>query len=283
MAGSYPDAPARKIAYDVDGSSGFRILNGALSQLTAGDLATLNDERDTGIGQGGYSNVYTGVVFPHKWNIVGMYHAGYGNDGFGNSGVTWSADTTNGQDGTWTAVSVAAGATGSPGYRNDVRTINLTGVKGIRCYTTTVYSAGGTFYGMNLYGTPTAGENPNRLELWHPTTDVVIPAAQLDFGDHPRGASVDKGFRVKNLSATLTASTITASLTTLQDSAAPTVLSQMTLNYNGGAFAASPVSGPASLAPGIISPVFNLRLAALGTAQLGLRRQRLIVAAASWA
>ncbi|MCB9822071.1 hypothetical protein H6801_01740 [Candidatus Nomurabacteria bacterium] len=47
MAGSYPDVPGYRFAYDVDGTTvvKYGISGGAISTLSNGDMATLNHDQ----------------------------------------------------------------------------------------------------------------------------------------------------------------------------------------------------------------------------------------------
>lgn len=52
MAGSYPDVPAPRMAWDRDGSVGFTITGaGTLSQLTQAQMQEFNDEDNVNVYQ----------------------------------------------------------------------------------------------------------------------------------------------------------------------------------------------------------------------------------------
>lgn len=287
MAGSYLDAPAPRMLYDRDGTVGLNIATGyasIVSQLSAATLLALNDETST--------NAVTGngicLIFPQLRDIRGMLIR-YLETGTGSSpsisGTQWSANTTNGIDGTWAAVAtIGAYGAGDPvQYRQSIQSVTLNGVKGLR------WAQGGggatiTYRTVHLYGSLTAGETPDRIRMWHPTLDEPLDdltsadSAHLDWGDTARGTTADKTFRIKNNSATLTANSVDVSVNVPTDTS-PTVASQHTLS-NGGAFAASVNIG--NLTPGQISSVITLRRTTASNATLSLWTARVIVNPGSW-
>lgn len=118
MAGTYPDVPGPRIAYDRDGSTGVRISSGnAITSLTAGEMNNLNDEDGDSTGMSG-ANGRIAIFFPVPMTIVGCFHVG-------SSTITTekSSNTTNGVDGTWTSfrAGVASG-TINPNYRTSIFT-----------------------------------------------------------------------------------------------------------------------------------------------------------------
>jgi hypothetical protein len=143
----------------------------------------------------------------------------------------------------------------------------------------------GLWFGLSvvpvIYGEPAPGQNPNRLELWHPTLDEKLPPAFFDWGDVPRSSSADRSFRVKNLSAVQTARSTRVAMEILTDSPAPSVVAQHTLSFGGGSFV--PQVNIGDLAPGAISPAVTLRRVTPSNAVLSLWSFRVFAESTDWA
>ena len=289
MAGSYADAPGRKVPYDVDGSVAFRTSvskGGTITLATTAQLQALNDEGVSTVWAAGNANASNtmGVIFPMLTDIVGIV-AGVPST---NTALEWetSVDTTNGLDGTWVSRStsqtfgVVTGRMSQPFYRTDVVTsgggLPWTSVKAVRINKT--WGGDASWHGLHLYGPIPTAVSPDRITLWHPTLNQELDGAGLDFGDVTRGGTSDKTFRVKNLSATLTANSILLSMSALTEPS-PTFVSQYTLGV-GGTFAATQTI--ANLAPGAISAVHTLRLTVSASASLSVARQRLSAVPQTW-
>lgn len=288
MAGSYPDTPGPQIMYDRDGSVGFSIDSGNnITQFTQGELDSMNNESTDGPRSLGQQSpgIYVGVIFPQLIDLVGYCLTGQVDDTNQSEWNTleYSTDTTNGLDGTWTTLRASGlGRVGGvkPGYRDNIQTQVVGGIKAIRFYMPGTGSGeSSTVYTFHLYGTITTGEVPHRLRIWHPTTDTPLTGPGLDFGDISRLSNPIKTFRVKNISGTLTANSIVISREALTD-ASPTVVGVTTIDNAGSGYAASQNIG--SLAPGAISGIISLKLSPGASAALGLWRQRIKAAASSW-
>lgn len=282
MAGSYPDVPGARMEYDRDGTLGFSVnhLGTVFTALTSTQMQQLNDE-DTvgGITVAGDPGRAVVLIFPELRDIVGAFRA------VANTVVDVSSNTTNGFDGTWTQVQTTAqgvNATGvvQPFYRTSIHAFSSAGVKAIRVRQTGTGTI--TLNAFHVYGHLAAASD--RLELWHPTIDqpLRLPAAFTDYGDKQRAAGpYDLTFRVKNLSSTLTAGSITVSVEALTDASPTTHVSELSLKYDGGAF--GPTATLSSLAPNTISPaLFTVRFNPGASSALGLGRQRLLAIASSW-
>jgi hypothetical protein len=278
------------MALDRDGTQMYAIQGGVPSQVSSGDVTNICDESQSGMY--GYSPILWGqsgsgyffVYFPEKRDVTHYYLASGGpSDNIlgGAAGAQVSVDTTNGIDGTWTNIALPTSlryTTIPPRYRTTIVAATASGIRGMRWNITSPASTGGFAPALQVYGTLTAGENPDRLELWHPTSDERVGAAYFDWGDVGRGSTGDLTFRVKNQSATLTADTITVSVDGLAQPT-PTVSGAHTLS-NGGAFAAT--TSVASLAPGAISDVLTLRRILAANAALSVWTFRVNAVAASW-
>lgn len=278
MAGSYPDAPGVKFAYEADGSAGFTIVGGVVTALTSVALTAANNENaDVVFAMGASTAVKIGVVFPQLRDLAG-YFVQTDSTNITSGIVETSTDTTNGLDGVWTSRGTGSSSQSVSGYRT-VTALAQAGIKAVRfTLTNTDTFTTRNIQSLHLYGTIPVTSTPDRLTLWHPTLDQALSPAGLDFGDVQRGTTNDKTFRVKNLSSTLTANTVQVSLSALTDTA-PTVLSQETLGIAGSFAATQTIT---SIAPTAISAVVTLRLAVSASAALSVNRQRVTAAATTW-
>lgn len=280
MAGNYPDPPGNRLSYDKDGTIGLTTdFSGGsvLRTFSAAEMLTMTDDSASGPGASGMFNVT--LIFPSPRDITHM-HSWWGNPNPPTPYMQSSIDTTNGIDGTWLAVTGASYVNSSfskiQARTPYALTANNTGLKAIR-----VRDSYGnrSLYGLHLYGRPT--EYGDRLVAWHPTLDQPFDdvPADLDWGDRPRDSVATKSFRIKNTSASLTASSIVVGGTPLS-AASPTLDSQTQYRVDGGAYDASITID--SIGPGAISPVIDIQQSLLSTAALGLWSHRISAIAGSW-
>ena len=276
MAGFYPDAPAARIPFDRDGTTGviFASDGSGITTLTTTQLQQLNNENNDGFNLG--SDAYVALIFPTLRDISHVFRsleAGASLD------VTKSNDTTNGFDGTWVTISTTGTSSATvPNWRTTFTAVSATGIKAIRVRSTS--STTRVLRAFFLYGTISA--TSSRLELWHPTLDQPLSTtpAYFDYGDVARGsAAIEKDFRVKNLSSSLTANTITVGCEALTDGT-PTFVSQTSFRYNGGSYASTATLS--SLPATGISQVFTVRFTPSATAPLSIYAQRYYATASSW-
>lgn len=204
MAGSYPDAPSRRMAWDADGSVGIA-RNAAFqsTELTGSETAELNDEDNTASTYavaGGGSPHYVIVIFPELREIDGVFAAAVAGIG----AFEASDDTTNGIDGTWDTVTanMPDEETVFTRYRVGIVSAAETARRGLR-----VVGNQALLQALHIYGTISPGETPDRL-LWLDEATGLEFTAPRDYGDRPRGSSLDYELRLRNNSATLTANTI---------------------------------------------------------------------------
>lgn len=280
--GLYPAAPGQRMAYDRDGSVMVHWIGGVgatgtIVTMTNSQLVLMNNESsDTSVSYGGTAYGQA-LIFPELRDIDGFHLNAQNN--YGNTFQT-SSDTTNGQDGTWVTrmASFAVSANSDNGwYRNNINGLAVSNVKAIR------FTAAYNQYSFHIYGKPSAGQNPNRFIFWHATLDQELAGNALDPGDGgdvTRGQTYNMTFRVKNNSATLTATNLTLSVEALTDNS-PSVVNMFTLSYAGGAFGAN-ATAP-SLAPGAISGVFTLRFVVSPTAQTVVASPRINAVAQTYA
>lgn len=292
MAGFYSDVPGPKIAYDVDGTVGFRVDSGSQSTLSAGELQNLNDESALTVVPN--SNIpeaapsYLGLIFPDLRDIVGWFMATKWASNRPTKNLQTSTNTTNGTDGTWTTRVAGTltqffsdnGVQMVDEWRTGIQTVSWSGIKAVRWDMSNTGSPGALqVASFHIYGSLATGETPNRLRLWHPTLDQELGAADLDFGDVPRVTAPVKTFRVKNNSSSLTANSIVVSREVLFDPS-PALLGALTIDNAGSGYGTSQNIG--TLAPGAISGLISLKLDLDNTARLGLGRQRIKAVAGSW-
>lgn len=266
MSGNYPSPTARRINYHLDGTRlWYKTANVASPTLTEDGsfMANMNDESSgtvpvltlqwssvTNPGHGPFIL----LKFPNPVNITGI--KGWGGDIVS---VAASNDTTNGVDGTWTSGTGYTPASTGIVQREWSRSGAITsqafvGVRWLRLTLPTGVTGARTFGKVLIYGAPAAATDS--LEFWHPTSDVIIPVDQFEFGDRPRGTAATKTFRIKNLSTILKAKTITVTRSIATDTS-PSVPGFHTFSLDGVTWVGSLSLG--DLAPGAISPVITLK------------------------
>lgn len=297
MAGVYADIPGTRFALDQDGTvvkwRNFSTLS-AWTDVTASVLETQKVTTATYLEAAVANSAQWGQVvfaFPEARSISGIYHHlafSHGTQNYDNVAYEYSTDTTDGTDGSWSSFSAtfsnltlhdAPNEVSKPYYRSDIATLSLSNVTGIRVRW--MYSGWGgagnhRMFVFHLYGTrPTAGVD--RLAFWHPSSDQIIDAAALDFGDIAQGTSVTRQFRIKNLSGSLTANDITVQVSDLLPEYSGTGLQVSTDNVT---YQNSVNIG--NLAAGVISATLYVRRTVPGAESQTQRHARLLANAASW-
>jgi hypothetical protein len=283
------------MATDLDGTAGVFINNaGTLTALTAGQMQGLADEGNGGIGSLLSANQigYVVYIFPELRDLVAACWIQSTEAGWGTADWKFqtSADTTTGSDGTWTdrvsggftgqvPTKPAFRTTGTAGTANVINPLVVAGVRGVRVrgHTTTPSEFNPAVF--HVYGSIATGQNPNRVDLWHPTLDQPIAGADFDLGDIQQLSTATKTFRIKNRSSTQTANSITLGMIELTPSI-PSATSQSGLSSDGTTFTSSLSLG--NLAPGALSGVLTYRRISSVTASLGPWSMRLAASAASW-
>lgn len=282
MAGNYPDAPSWRMAWDRDGTQMLYMVNGTNvpADRTTAEMIALNDESNGGVFFGDNSSGYLILIFPELRDIDAIFFRMQGNQ----PTYQVSTDTTNGVDGVWTTVSTVGWSSSSsvkPSYRTGIGSSTQLAVRAIRFFIGNGGIGSNPFnaYALHLYGEIAPGQNPNRLDFWHVTSDARLSPSALDWGNVPRSSSADKTFRVKNLSADMTAYSIRVAMESLTDSI-PSVPAQHTISYNGGAFL--PQVNIGDLAPGAMSGPITLRRVTPSNATLSLWSFRVFAEPNSW-
>lgn len=247
MTGSYPDVPGPRMAYDRDGTA---VVShdgvSALTILSNAEVAALNNELSDTVYALPAGDTFICFVFPQLRDLRG-WGAGFG--GAGTYTPQYSANTTNGIDGTWTnlasAISNTAFGPAGPLHRTAISAVTHNGIIAVRF---SIAGLGGdrNVYGVHLYGSIASGATPDRL-VFQDRLGNPLTGAFFDWGDVPQGSSADKLFAVKNISSTKTATSTTVSVEALTDTT-PSVASEHLLSTDDTNFFASVTI--ATLAPG---------------------------------
>lgn len=267
MAGSYPDAPSRRMAWDDDGSLGFY---GATAFFSGAQNQALNSEANANVSVGG-SNY--GIIFPELREVDGWFFL---HNGASYTSMATSTDTTNGIDGTWvTQLSSFPGWTASSDVRSNFRvkilSLAVSNVRAVNQYRTGANQGAA----MHCYGEITPGQTPDRL-LWIDSGTNLEFGLPIDYGDIPRGSASDRLVKLRNNSATFTAATIqvTAEANTLGSGAWYT--------FSDGAGFQSTLPLASSIGPSSDSPVITIRRDIPDNETVGLHAGRVQVSVGSW-
>ena len=292
MSGTYPDAPNARIPYHVNGSAVVHLWYAAEIVTEDGTRrAALNDEDGTTEGTalvGATADSWFAVIFPEPYDLT-HYFAHLAGGTFIPLGITTSTDTTNGVDGSWTAITPdpwTAEASTPILYRTSIQALGgaVTGVRGIKFHgDTATYGYTGRMNTLHLYGTPAAGASPNRLELWHPTLDQPLSdtPAHLDWAEVALGTiPAPRQFRIKNLSLSLTASSVVVGFDTLTDPSSH-YKNAHTFSDDGITYAST--ATVASIAPEDISDVLYVKYAPSLSDDLTLRTGFVKTTTGGWA
>lgn len=283
----YTPAPAHRMLWDVDGTRMRKYGPSAWSEYGFVEIEALNDEDGATTVTDTVATATSYVVyFPEKRDLAAIFLslslATPGNEVYVE--VQTSTNTTNGVNGTWVTrvasspVSASQWGTSPTNYRSPKK-VAAFGIRAVRLVMSAAVPASGWILNsLHLYGVPSAGANPDRLEVWHPTLDERVSPTYFDWGKSPRGSSADRTFRVKNLSPSRRASAIMVYCDALTDTY-PSVAYQHYVAM-GSVFANSLTI--ASLEPGRISPVITLRRITPSDATMGVWSPRLRVVNGGW-
>lgn len=216
----------RRLHFEVDGTVGgynnTGIGNGLVNVLSAANMGYLNGETPTidvsVLSNMGSFHVY--FLFPELVDLHDLIVRGASPSlhTLSISNLAGSPDTTNGIDGTWTAI----GTSGTVLYSNAANdwwrtasvspgslTSNNTGLKGLRMTLTySGSSSNNAIRNIMLWGHKTSGQTPDDLIFTEGDGSTERPDDH-DYGDLLAGGSaVTETMYVKNVSGTKTASTI---------------------------------------------------------------------------
>lgn len=287
MAGSYPDVPSRRMAWDDDGcvctvqslTTNDGELTGAVLEKTPTDNVKLNSEADgqiSGNNINGNGAACITVIFPELREVDGVYASIATANNTEIRRILTSGNTTNGVDGTYT-VQVANYTDAYPSYPEKYRTgivsLAVSNVRAVRIERD--IGTAQNWENVHVYGEIAALQTPDRL-LFVDATSGLEFGLPIDYGDVPRGSAEDRTFRLKNNSASLTAGSVQLTAEALY------LGSGAWYTFNEGSGFQSTLPLAASIGAGAQSPTITLRRITPDTAQLGLHAARIQVSAGSW-
>lgn len=274
LLGTYQSPVGSRMAYDRDGTRAFTYeqSSGAtvFVERSAGEITELNDEDGTSVmtvANSSFTDKYLSFMFTELRTITGAYVSGSGLSA--NTSWEYSLDTSDGRNGTWTSITETVGA--GSNYRTAAATwVPISSVKGLRHFTSSASSR--SYTSVNLYGTPTAAAGVHRLAFWHPYLDIPLPGWYMDIEDLGVNTTKIRSFRLKNISTTLTANTI--SVTGDDLTTGISVYGQLTFTKASvGAYTSS--ISITSLASGALSEVLSVKRITTGIQPLGLQAPRI--------
>lgn len=289
-AGSFPDVPSRRMAWDADGSVALYQLStddgftyAPVVEWGQGDMTEANDEDnvDTVLWApaGNDARARLWVIFPELREFDGFF----GRDNINNASrqfeaVDTSGDTTNGLDGTFTfQFNYFNGANIDvfAQYRNDITSAAVSNVRAVKIFYNLNGSSGGTVRAIHLYGEISASETPDRL-LWIDNDDDLEFSKPIDYGDVPRGSAEDRITYLKNNSASLSADTVQVTAEDLYRG------SGGWYTFDDGTGFSSTKALASSIGNGANSPDITIRRITPDAAALGLHAARAYVNVGSW-
>lgn len=274
MAGFYPNVPDNRMAYHLDGTRVYvKDTGNTLTQLTAAQIATMNDEDGDGYAAPS-GNVELIFSFPEPRDVRGYFFV-Y-NDNFTPTSLRVSSDTTNLLDGTWTSIAspwTYVISTITPNYRSMINTVSAGNVKALS-FGVTGFNGARSILALHLYGFIPLAQTTQRLIFWDPTLAQQVNGAHFDWGDVVQGTSYVKTFRIKNNSPTLTANSIVIS------SATETFAMAVEFSTNGTTY--TPTINIGNLAPDATSAVLYVRRPVPAAEPLRLQASRFQAVAGSW-
>lgn len=281
-AGSYADAPSRRVAWDADGTVlTWTVDNGTSVEISGANMTLLNDENGGALNGITTNNGlgYWAHIFPELREFDGGFAAHGTGGGSSISNVDTSGDTTNGVDGTWTnrIADIANHANTRPDYRTGITSVAVSNVRGVRWRKASV--SGGDddeFATFHIYGEISAAETPDRL-LWFDQVAGTEYALPIDYGDIPRGSAEDVVTFLRNNSAALTASSVQVTAEDLF------LGSGSWYTFDDGTGFSSTKALASSIANGADSPNITIRRITPDAAGLGLHAGRAYASVGSWA
>lgn len=255
----YPALPDRRMPYDNDGTLVYfgTLAGGAVRAASGAQTIELQDSDYTEVDNGNVPNGtqhVTWLFFPEQREVTGIYYIRGTPEAVLLAALHGSNDTANGLDGTWETASLPGGVPGRNNdfaWRSDIKPVSFTGPKqNIRAISATVGAGGsGGPRILHVYGEAAAGAMAHDLVfINHDDTPGQPFQAPEDFGDQPLGTTVVRQFRLKNTSATKTATGIN-----IQCNDADFVIAEAA----GGPWVVT--INLASLGPGAESPTYYVR------------------------
>lgn len=278
-AGSFPDVPSRRMAYDSDGTV---VLGQNAAQSTifevAGGVVTAWNSEDTPGAQTGESDQGHYFIFPELREIDGVVTSRQkiGSD----VDVQTSPDTTNGEDGTWTVRLTAIPQNVNifrPEYRTTITSMAVSNIRGV--WIDSNFGGSSTsnkrLEHAHLYGEISSGETPDRL-LWIDNDNDLEFSLPVDYGDAPRGSAEDHVTYLKNNSASLAANSVQVTAEDLF------LGSGSWYTFDDGTGFSSTKALASSISNGANSPNITIRRIIPDTETLGLHAARAFVSVGTW-
>lgn len=312
MAGSYPDAPGRRMAWDADGTIAWYAKTANvtadwqnlpaqnITEYSSADKQDLNTEYPTfndiiaANGPGSDTHGWIAMIFPEPRDIYGVYFyaTGPGNVVYGET----SSNTTNGIDGSWTTYRATWPTSGSYftswtqewsgalGYRVQILEPDSTVATAQRSFRI-IWTCG---YGLttptvhmkewHIYGEIAAGYTTDRL-LYIDNSTGLEYATPIDWGDTPRGTTYDEDWYIKNNSSTLTANNTNVTIGGLYGGSDSWHTLSTGVGFSTGLGPISTI-GPSSRWPA--SNPLTVRLAVPSTGSFSAHAARIVMDTSSW-
>ncbi len=281
MAGSYPDAPGPRIAYDADGTYVARYRPSTADLVVADD--TIRAELNTEGGTSTWSTPSASTTWHFLWvwpEFRHLYGAFIDFDIPLNASaqeLQVSEDTTNGIDGSWDTVAsfVRNVHNAYDDYRDEINVFTALNTKGVRFIVTPGTTGAWPMRRAMFYGEIVSGETPQRLRFIDGENNPFL--APIDYGDVARGSMRDRTFRLENLSPTHTAEDVIVSAEALFGS------SNAWLSYRiGGSGPFTPTVEIESIGPEATSPLITVRQTIPGAADARLESARTKATVTAW-
>lgn len=293
--GFYTDPPARRMAYDDDGSVLIHITEaGTVIEVSDAQRQMLNDidlgtPAEFSWGQQA-ANGYLVLIFPELRDVTAFYvNAAQG--GLNRSVPSqweFSSNTTTGKDGTWQqgAIFTAQEEFPDPAYRNPT-SVGMAGVKAVRFYmntNATAVTAG--IQNLHLYGNKSGGQTPHRIDFVD--ASGVNLGRDLDFGDVPRDTenvwdtvttfNQSSGLYLRNISPNQQANTVVLSVERTRTNGE--MMNEVQMSKDGISYFSS-LSWTNIQPSTTVGPVY-VKYTTTDTSDFGLEECRLQVDVASW-
>lgn len=302
MAGSYPDAPGQRMAYDEDGTVMWKgdcgpgqtfgsLQTGTIAYITGNTLRYCNEEDTVSTYTGrsdsnyGYSWIFSEQRDIYGWNLW-VTTGGSTAEAYN---IQLSPNSRDGITGSWTILDDYYPNPSWLLYAWDTwYRLGINAVAGLAAtsfrfvvWGGPLIGGAGTLWRCHIYGNISAGYTPNRLLFIDQDTGLEF-TAPLDWGDVPRGVVLDHDIKVKNNSGTLTAST---NQITFQDISQTSDTWYTIKETGGGAFGSS--LSIASIAAGVTYPsggnVITIRLTVADDETVGPQAARAKLTTGTWA
>jgi hypothetical protein len=276
---TYPNLPAHRLPYDVDGSTVmYRQMDGSIqNDFNLTERQIFNDESGSSLSPIQFNTAGMFVItFPEPRDVKGWFVA----DAYGlcTEGA-WSADSNDGVGGTWNTFTVTPQTNVQPQYRSSIVSVNYAGCKAIRWKFNAYVSSSYPFpiKTVHVYGDYITASD--RLQMWHPTLDQAIDGNYFNWQDVHRNYVGTKTFRLKNISSTLTANSITVSAETLT-AGTPSHATFHTFSSDDITYGTTASAG--TLSPGAISSVLYNKFSIPANAPTGPWAGRIKAIATTW-